>query len=46
MKKLAIGTALCLFAFSLFAQPALRLPDASPAATVGETNGVTDVHST
>jgi len=46
MKKLAIGTALCLFAFSLFAQPALRLPDASPAATVGETIGVTDVHIT
>src|SRR5437763_1085034 len=43
MKKLAIGTALCLVAFSLFAQPALRLPDASPAATVGETIGVTDI---
>jgi len=46
MKKLAIGTALCLFAFSLFAQPALRLPDTSPAASAGQTIGVTDVQIT
>ncbi|HEV8432592.1 MAG TPA: DUF2911 domain-containing protein [Thermoanaerobaculia bacterium] len=43
MKNLAIGTALCFFAFSLFAQAAIPLPEASPAATVGQTIGVTDV---
>jgi tetratricopeptide (TPR) repeat protein len=43
MKNVVIGTALCLFALSLFGQGAIRLPDASPAATVSETIGVTDV---
>ena len=43
MKNAIIGTALCLFALSLFGQGAIRLPDASPAASVSETIGVTDV---
>jgi tetratricopeptide (TPR) repeat protein len=46
MKNVVIGTALCLFALSLFGQGAIRLPDTSPAATVGETIGVTDVSIT
>lgn len=46
MKNAAIATALCLFAFSLFAQPAVRLPEASPAASAGQTIGVTDVNIT
>ena len=46
MKNVVIGTALCLFALSLFGQGAIRLPDTSPAATIGETLGVTDVSIT
>ncbi len=43
MKNAAIATALCLFAFSLFGQAPIPLPEASPAASVGQTIGVTDV---
>lgn len=43
-KSLAFGLALCLIpAASALAQSALRLPQASPAATVGETIGITDI---
>jgi hypothetical protein len=44
MKKIIIGIALLLVSLSLFAQQAIRLPEASPAATVGQTIGVTDIH--
>jgi TolA-binding protein len=43
MKNAAIATALCLFAFTVFAQGPIPLPEASPAATTGQTIGVTDV---
>ena len=43
MKNVAICTALCFFALSLFGQGAIPLPEASPAATVGQTIGVTEV---
>jgi len=43
MKKLAIAAALLLVAISAFSQSAIRLPEASPAATVGQTIGITDV---
>jgi TolA-binding protein len=43
MKHIALGAALLFFALSAFAQGAIRLPDASPAATVGQTIGVTDI---
>lgn len=43
MKKLAIAAALLLVALSAFSQSAIRLPEASPAATVGQTIGITDV---
>jgi len=43
MKKIALGTALFLLATSVFAQGAIRLPDASPAAVAGQTIGVTDI---
>jgi len=35
-----------LVAVSAVAQPALRLPEQSPAATVGQTIGITDVNIT
>ena len=35
-----------LIAVSATAQPAIRMPDASPAATVGQTIGITDVNIT
>ncbi len=43
MKNIALGTALLLAALSAAGQSALRLPEASPAATVGQTIGITDV---
>ena len=46
MKKSALGLALLLIAASAFGQAAIRLPEASPAATVGETIGITDVSIT
>ena len=44
MKNVATCTALCFLALSLFGQAAIPLPEASPAATVGQTIGVTDVN--
>ena len=44
MKKLAIAAALLLVAISAFSQSAIRLPEASPAASVGQTIGITDVN--
>ena len=46
MKTLSIAASSLLLALSLFAQPAIRMPDASPAATVGQTIGVTDINIT
>ena len=46
MKKPFIAAPLLLVALSAFAQSPIRLPDASPAASVGETIGVTDVNVT
>src|SRR3954464_9023705 len=43
MKNIAIGTALFFAALNVAGQSAIRLPDASPAATVGQTIGVTDI---
>src|ERR1700760_690475 len=43
MKNIAIGTALLLAALNAAGQSAIRLPDPSPAATVGQTVGVTDI---
>ena len=37
------GLLLLLTAAAALAQPAIRVPDASPAATVGQTIGITDV---
>ena len=44
MKKIAIGTALLLVSLSLAAQAPIRLPEASPAASAGQTIGVTDIN--
>ena len=38
-----IFLSMLLIAVSAFAQPAVRMPDASPGATVGQTIGITDV---
>src|ERR1700674_4385966 len=46
MKNVAIGTAILLAALSAAGQSATRLPEASPAATVGQTIGITDVNIT
>ncbi len=46
MKNIAIGTALLLAALTAAGQSAIRLPEASPAATVGQTIGITDVNIT
>ncbi|HUJ13667.1 MAG TPA: DUF2911 domain-containing protein [Thermoanaerobaculia bacterium] len=47
MKIRALGVLLiALVALSAFGQAAVRLPEASPAATVGQTIGVTDVSIT
>ncbi len=46
MKNVAIGTALLLVSLSAAGQSAIRVPDASPAAPVGQTIGVTDVNIT
>jgi TolA-binding protein len=46
MKKLAITAALLLVALSALSQSAIRLPDASPAASVGQTIGITDINIT
>jgi len=43
MKNIALGTVLLLAALSAAGQSAIRLPEASPAATVGQTIGITDV---
>ncbi|HXA17847.1 MAG TPA: DUF2911 domain-containing protein [Thermoanaerobaculia bacterium] len=43
MKNIAIGTALFLAALNAAGQSAIRLPEPSPAATIGQTIGVTDV---
>jgi hypothetical protein len=44
MKNVAIGCALLLVSLSAAGQSAIRVPDASPAASVGQTIGVTDVN--
>jgi hypothetical protein len=46
MKSIGIGIALLLVGFSARAQSPIRLPDASPAATAGQTIGVTDINVT
>ena len=46
MKNVAIGALLLCVALSALGQSPIRLPEASPAATVGETIGITDVHLT
>ena len=47
MRARLLGVLIVLFiATSLAAQPALRLPDVSPAATVGQTIGITDISIT
>jgi tetratricopeptide (TPR) repeat protein len=46
MRKSALGLCLLLVCVAAFGQGAIRLPDASPAATVGQTIGVTDVNIT
>jgi hypothetical protein len=46
MKIFALGTALLLAALSAAGQSAIRLPEASPAATVSQTIGITDVNIT
>lgn len=43
MKTIALGTALLLAALSAAGQSAIRLPEASPAASVSQTIGITDV---
>src|SRR2546423_1695219 len=43
MKTRILGILILLIALSAFAQPALRVPDVSPAATVGQTIGITDI---
>ena len=46
MKSRLLGVLILLIAVSAFAQPALRLPDTSPSATVGQTIGITDISIT
>ena len=46
MKNIAIGATLFLAALNAAGQSAIRLPEPSPAATVGQTIGVTDVSIT
>jgi Protein of unknown function (DUF2911)/Tetratricopeptide repeat len=46
MKNIAIGTALLLAALSAAGQSAIPLPEASPAASVSQTVGITDVSIT
>ena len=46
MKSRLLAVLILLIAVSAFAQPALRVPDQSPAATVGQTIGVTDISIT
>jgi hypothetical protein len=46
MKNFAAAASLLLFALSAFAQSAIRLPEASPAASVGQSIGVTDISIT
>ena len=43
MKTRILGVLILLTAVSAFAQPALRTPEVSPAATVGQTIGITDI---
>lgn len=43
MKNIGLGVALSLVALSASGQGAIPLPQASPAATVGQTIGITDV---
>src|SRR4029077_16778297 len=44
MKARFLGVLIVLVVVtSVIAQPALRLPDVSPAATVGQTIGITDI---
>src|ERR1043166_6218536 len=43
MKTRILGILILLIAVSAFAQPALRLPEVSPAATAGQTIGITDI---
>jgi hypothetical protein len=46
MKKLLAAAFLLLFALSASAQSPIRMPDTSPAASAGQTIGVTDVNVT
>jgi Flp pilus assembly protein TadD len=46
MKNALAGASLLLLALSAFAQSPIRLPDASPAASAGQTVGVTDINIT
>jgi hypothetical protein len=46
MKNVAIGATLLFVSLSAAGQSAIRVPDASPAASVGQTIGVTDVNIT
>jgi len=46
MKKILLAAVLSLLPFAVFAQSAIRMPEASPAASVGQTIGVTDVNVT
>ena len=46
MKQTAIALALLLVTLSAFGQAAIRVPKASPAASVGQAIGVTDVNIT
>lgn len=46
MKNIAIGTALLVAALSAAGQSAIPLPEASPAASVSQTVGITDVSIT
>ncbi len=43
MKTRILGVLILLTAVSALAQPALRMPEVSPAATVGQTIGITDI---
>lgn len=43
MKNIALATALLFVALSALAQSPIRMPEASPAATVGQSIGVTDI---
>ena len=44
MRNALLAVSLLLVASSAFAQSAIRLPDASPAASAGQTIGITDVN--